>query len=422
MIPFVLSYLVAAAIAQADVPVGTNAYTPPPGPCCLDGGVLMNDGLCHWLVEPVMQFVCNGEDVLISGENICIDQYAFDGKTPCKDDYVLETGADGMQICIRRYDARPEYCPSDYALNSQRMCEKVSESGCPSSEVSPSATPCLRICPASNQTFVSPSGAFSMFLQSQFLNGSCFYNVPVGSYAACDLKGELHPETNSCWYYYEIMSATSSCKDGYQMMQWNGRMICLKQTEVIYIACPYDYKLVEYMGQRMCIMEEDAICIEDSASPSMTPRVIEEPSMTPRVVEEPSMTPRVVEEPSMTPRVIQEPSRSPSMTPKIAERTMSSSMTPKVVEEASRSPSMTPKVAERTMSSSMTPKVVEEASRSPSMTPKGPERTMSSSMTPRPSNADVLDVTNGPVVIVATKKPDCNIWVCPKDYSVENVN
>jgi hypothetical protein len=575
---------------------------------------------------------------------ICINSYpAIDGAI-CKDGYVMEIGADGMAICIKRYDAKPSMCPQGFLLNTQRMCEKIVESVCPSPEpspmhpydplpsidaqvtssaplpsldvqITPSATPCLRICPASNETFIGSAGVYSQWLQSQFVNGSCFYNVLVGSYGGCDLKGEFHPETNSCWYYYDATAtssvSTTGCQLGYQIFQWNGKLICLKQTEVIYVACPIDYKVVEYMGQRGCVKKVDAVCVDNSASPyrtaspsmtgkvaapssartasmtgtvsrtpstsvkiversqsasmtpkmssnvmvdrsqsaSMTPKIIDtiaversqSASMTPKVVDvivversqSASMTPKIIDtiaversqSASMTPKVIDtiavERSQSASMTPKVidtiaVERSQSASMTPKVVDviavERSQSASMTPKVTdvilERSQSASMTPKVADviavERSQSASMTPKvadviAVERSQSASMTPassglpcfewrcrngvipvhnpydtpiciynkykatadekgnyncpdggkpssdgycyvsenafnvpcetptssltaRPSNVEVLDVTNKPVEIVATKKPNCNIWLCPKDFSLAIVN
>jgi hypothetical protein len=114
------------------------------------------------------------------------------------------------------------------------------------------------------------------------------------------------------------------------------------------------------------------------------------------------------------------------MTPKVVdtiavERTQSPSMTPKIVNRESSSPSMTPKIVNRESSSpSMTPKIV--PSSSPSNTPKvvDTERTVSPSA--RPSNVDVIDYTNRPVEPLYTRKPDCNIWVCPAEYEVTNVN
>jgi hypothetical protein len=50
------------------------------------------------------------------------------------------------------------------------------------------------------------------------------------------------------------------------------------------------------------------------------------------------------------------------------------------------------------------------------MTPKIIERTVT------PSNVDVLEYTNRPIEPLYTRKPDCNIWICPDEYEVTNVN
>jgi hypothetical protein len=200
---------------------------------------------------------------------------------------------------------------------------------------------------------------------------------------------------------------------------------CRIVTDAINGTCNSNYVL---HSDNTCVHEYTTLYSPQSCSPSPSPSFVntrESSSMTPKV--EPSssasMTLKVVPSSSAsnTPKVV--PSRSASNTPKVVQQDVSPSSV--VINRESATPSMTPKVVdtivvERTQSPSMTPKVVDRESATPSMTPKIIERTASPSV--RPSNVDVLDYTNRPVEPLYTRKPDCNIWVCPPEYEVTNLN
>jgi len=334
-------------------------------PSCPSDAQFVND-MCYWETEPIIyNNICNDGDVYDSNMQLCVNMYLSTPGADCRPGYMFMNYMN-YNGCVMMYPGRPSVgCPENYisikdsAESSTIKCIRYKNATCdddgyipePSqmhpydplpTELSPSPS-CLLICPTSNQTFSEAiKGTFSQYMQSQYVNGSCYYNMPLGEYMGCPSEKQTYiASSNTCIDYY-VTPSDNECQEGYVIRQMNGGVYCVREVPAMYEMCPPDYKSIMYNDRYICVKKVDPIC----ASPMPSAVVSAESSSTPKVVESPS--------------------------------------------------------------ASNTPKVV--------------ERTMSPSSSPRPSNVDVLDVTNGPVVIVATKKPECNIWVCPKDYSVENVN
>jgi hypothetical protein len=324
--------------------------------CCPEGSNNVN-GMCQWLVAPTLRYICENDKDILTADNVCTSSYEYQNGVPCMEGYVLD---EVKQICIRRYDARQEYCPEGYGLNSERMCEKLTTPNCfpePSGQAEPSVPaepspqhpydplPTFYEMPcncSSVQVAITASGLGSSTNTVYYVTvnptveaGYCKYIAAVNAYAICD-QGTLNIDTKSCWEYYVHGDKSVPCQSGYNSSSMNGQMICLKQYPVRSAPCPTGFDPEDTSTSRNCIMKIRPTCTPTPSASMLTESVTRSQSGKPI---EPSRTAAVTPSPSQK---AAEPSRTAAVTPSPSQKAAEPSRTAAVTPSSSRSQSGKP--------------------------------------------------------------------------------